>query len=60
MAEYITVQEAAAYLSMSITAVRRLVYARKVRFHRLPGGGLRFKRHDLDAYMRLHAQDVGF
>jgi len=48
----LTVEGAADYLSSSPAAVRALVRRRQVPFMKLPTGGIRFDRHELDAWAR--------
>lgn len=49
--DLITVREFAKLLRVSPTSVYRLVGRRSIPFHRLPRG-LRFKRDDVEAYLR--------
>lgn len=47
---YLTVDQAAEYLNVSVRFIRRLVAERRVPFHKA-GNRLRFRPADLDAFM---------
>lgn len=47
---YLTVDQAAEYLNVSVRFIRRLVAERRVPFHKA-GSHLRFRPVDLDAFM---------
>ena len=49
-ADLLTVVEAAEYLRVSVSAIRRLQQARRIAFIKI-GGSLRFARADLAAYL---------
>jgi len=50
--DWLGIDGAAAYLGVSVRTVRRYLATGKLQAHRLSGRGLRFRREDLDAYLR--------
>lgn len=52
----LSTREAADYLGVSLSTLRRLVAERSVR-HYKPGGQLRFDPADLDAYVRSSVRE---
>ena len=48
---WLTINGAASYLKYSTRHLRRLISQRKVKYYKLPTGGIRFHRSDLDAFI---------
>jgi excisionase family DNA binding protein len=48
---WLNTAKSAEYLSASIPSIRRWIKAGKLKPGRTPGGGLRFRRSDLDALL---------
>jgi excisionase family DNA binding protein len=49
--ELLTIPEVAKLLKISVTSVRRLQQQRRIPFFKV-GGGIRFTRSDIDAYLQ--------
>ncbi len=48
---WLSINEAASYLRYSTRHLRRLISQRKIKHYKLPTGGIRFHRSDLDAFI---------
>ena len=48
---WLSINEAASYLRYSTRHLRRLISQRKIKHYKLPTGGIRLHRSDLDAFI---------